>query len=418
MTFHNGGDASRRAPDVLIIGAGAAGLMAAFTAARRGRRVVVLDHAPEVGRKILISGGGRCNFTNTEMRAERFISQNKHFARSALSRYTPAQFLELLAKHKIPWHEKKLGQLFCDNSARDIVQMLLAECAAANVTILTDVRITDVTKPQDFRVQTSAGTFTSKALVLATGGLSIPKLGATSFSYNIARYFGLSVVSPEPALVPLVFGQPDESWVQSLAGVSLPVRASCGKIGFDESLLFTHRGLSGPALLQISSYWEPGQAVRINLLPGEDLNALLAGLKKAKGQMKGPAALGRWLPHRLAQELARQGAPEERPVVEWPDRTLRALADRIHRLDLHPTGTEGFAKAEVTRGGVDTRKLSSKTMEAQTVPNLYVIGEAVDVTGWLGGYNFHWAWASGHAAGEALGESTAAWRTFFSPRCF
>ncbi|GBQ81594.1 glutathione reductase [Acetobacter malorum DSM 14337] len=408
MTFHNGGDAARRAPDVLIIGAGAAGLMAAFTAARRGRRVVVLDHAPEVGRKILISGGGRCNFTNTEMRAERFISQNKHFARSALSRYTPAQFLELLAKHKIPWHEKKLGQLFCDNSARDIVQMLLAECAAANVTILTDVRITDVTKPQDFRVQTSAGTFTSKALVLATGGLSIPKLGATSFSYNIARYFGLSVVSPEPALVPLVFGQPDESWVQSLAGVSLPVRASCGKIGFDESLLFTHRGLSGPALLQISSYWEPGQAVRINLLPGEDLNALLAGLKKAKGQMKGPAALGRWLPHRLAQELARQGAPEERPVVEWPDRTLRALADRIHRLDLHPTGTEGFAKAEVTRGGVDTRKLSSKTMEAQTVPNLYVIGEAVDVTGWLGGYNFHWAWASGHAAGEALGESAAA----------
>lgn len=408
MTFHNGGDAARRAPDVLIIGAGAAGLMAAFTAARRGRRVVVLDHAPEVGRKILISGGGRCNFTNTEMRAERFISQNKHFARSALSRYTPAQFLELLAKHKIPWHEKKLGQLFCDNSARDIVQMLLAECAAANVTILTDVRITDVTKPQDFRVQTSAGTFTSKALVLATGGLSIPKLGATSFSYNIARYFGLSVVAPEPALVPLVFGQPDESWVQSLAGVSLPVRASCGKIGFDESLLFTHRGLSGPALLQISSYWEAGQAVRINLLPGEDLNALLAGLKKAKGQMKGPAALGRWLPHRLAQELARQGAPEERPVVEWPDRTLRALADRIHRLDLHPTGTEGFAKAEVTRGGVDTRKLSSKTMEAQTVPNLYVIGEAVDVTGWLGGYNFHWAWASGHAAGEALGESAAA----------
>ncbi len=408
MTFHNGGDAARRAPDVLIIGAGAAGLMAAFTAARRGRRVVVLDHAPEVGRKILISGGGRCNFTNTEMRAERFISQNKHFARSALSRYTPAQFLELLAKHKIPWHEKKLGQLFCDNSARDIVQMLLAECAAANVTILTDVRITDVTKPQDFRVQTSAGPFTSKALVLATGGLSIPKLGATSFSYNIARYFGLSVVSPEPALVPLVFGQPDESWVQSLAGVSLPVRASCGKIGFDESLLFTHRGLSGPALLQISSYWEPGQPVRINLLPGEDLNALLAGLKKAKGQMKGPAALGRWLPHRLAQELARQGAPEERPVVEWPDRTLRALADRIHRLDLHPTGTEGFAKAEVTRGGVDTRKLSSKTMEAQTVPNLYVIGEAVDLTGWLGGYNFHWAWASGHAAGEALGESAAA----------
>ncbi|MFT9331900.1 MAG: NAD(P)/FAD-dependent oxidoreductase [Acetobacter persici] len=406
MTFHNGG-ASRHAPDVLIIGAGAAGLMAAFTAARRGRRVVVLDPAPEVGRKILISGGGRCNFTNTDMRAERFISQNRHFARSALSRYRPAQFLELLAAHKIPWHEKKLGQLFCDNSARDIVQMLLAECAAAHVTILTDVRITDVTKPQDFRVQTSAGTFTSKALVLATGGLSIPKLGATSFSYNIARSFGLPVISPEPALVPLVFGQPEESWVQSLAGVSLPVRASCGKTGFEESLLFTHRGLSGPALLQISSYWDAGEPVRIDLLPGQDMNALLAGLKKAKSQMKGPAALSRWLPHRLAQELARQSAPEERAVVDLPDRTLRALADRIHRLDLHPTGTEGFAKAEVTRGGVDTRKLSSKTMEAQTVPNLYVIGEAVDVTGWLGGYNFHWAWASGHAAGTALAKSAA-----------
>lgn len=408
MTFHNGGDAARRSPDVLIIGAGAAGLMAAFTAARRGRRVVVLDHAPEVGRKILISGGGRCNFTNTEMRADRFISQNKHFARSALSRYTPAQFLELLAAHKIPWHEKKLGQLFCDNSAQDIVRMLLDECAAANVRILTDVRVLDVKKPQDFRVETSAGSFTSKALVLATGGLSIPKLGATSFSYNIARYFGLPVVSTEPALVPLVFGQAEESWVQSLAGVSLPVRASCGKVGFDEALMFTHRGLSGPALLQISSYWEPGQPVRINLLPGQDLNALLAGLKKGKGQMKGPAALSRWLPQRLAHELARQSAPEERPVVEWPDRALRTLADHIHRLDLHPTGTEGFAKAEVTRGGVDTRALSSKTMEAQTVPNLYVIGEAVDVTGWLGGYNFHWAWASGHAAGEALGETAAA----------
>nr|WP_276510292.1 NAD(P)/FAD-dependent oxidoreductase [Acetobacter farinalis] len=391
----------------MIIGAGAAGLMAAFTAARRGRRVVVLDHAPEVGRKILISGGGRCNFTNLDMRPERFISQNRHFARSALSRYKPAQFLELLAAHNIPWHEKKLGQLFCDHSARDIVQMLLAECAAAHVTILTDVRITDVKKPLDFHVETSAGTFTSKALVLATGGLSIPKLGATSFSYTIARSFGLPVISPEPALVPLVFGQAQESWVQTLAGVSLPVRASCGKVGFDEALLFTHRGLSGPALLQISSYWQPGEPVRINLLPGEDLNALLAGLKKAKGQMKGPAALSRWLPQRLAQELARQGAPEDRPVVEWPDRTLRALADRVHRLDLHPTGTEGFAKAEVTRGGVDTHALSSKTMEANTVPNLYVIGEAADVTGWLGGYNFHWAWASGHAAGEALGASAA-----------
>lgn len=391
-----------RTPDVLIIGAGAAGLMAAMTAARRGKKVVVLDHAPEAGRKILISGGGRCNFTNKDIKPECFLSQNKHFARSALSRYKPADFLALLAAHKIPWHEKKLGQLFCDNSAQDIVRMLLAECEASGVHLLLDVRITDVSRAEHFRVQTSAGEFSSPALVLATGGLSIPKLGATSFSYDVARRFGLPIINPEPALVPLVFGREEEGWVRELAGVSLPVKASCGKIAFEEALLFTHRGLSGPALLQISSYWRSGQPVRLDMLPGQDIGQNLAALKAAKGKMKGAAALHRWLPQRLAQELARQFT-SDRPVVEWSDKTIRALAEHIHRMDMHPTGTEGFAKAEVTRGGVDTRALSSKTMEAERVPGLYVIGEAVDVTGWLGGYNFHWAWASGHAVGQALG---------------
>lgn len=393
-----------RTPDVLIIGAGAAGLMAAMTAARRGKKVVVLDHAPEAGRKILISGGGRCNFTNKDIKPECFLSQNKHFARSALSRYKPADFLALLAAHKIPWHEKKLGQLFCDNSAQDIVRMLLAECEASDVHLLLDVRITDVSRAEHFRVQTSAGEFSSPALVLATGGLSIPKLGATSFSYDVARRFGLPIINPEPALVPLVFGREEESWVRELAGVSLPVKASCGKIAFEEALLFTHRGLSGPALLQISSYWRSGQPVRLDLLPGQDIGQHLTALKAAKGKMKGAAALHRWLPQRLAQELARQFT-SDRPVVEWSDKTIRALAEHIHRMDMHPTGTEGFAKAEVTRGGVDTRALSSKTMEAERVPGLYVIGEAVDVTGWLGGYNFHWAWASGHAVGQALGSA-------------
>ncbi|MFT9025006.1 NAD(P)/FAD-dependent oxidoreductase [Acetobacter indonesiensis] len=393
-----------RTPDVLIIGAGAAGLMAAMTAARRGKKVVVLDHAPEAGRKILISGGGRCNFTNKDIKPECFLSQNKHFARSALSRYKPADFLALLAAHKIPWHEKKLGQLFCDNSAQDIVRMLLAECEASGVHLLLDVRITDVSRAEHFRMQTSAGEFSSAALVLATGGLSIPKLGATSFSYDIARRFGLPIINPEPALVPLVFGREEEIWVRELAGVSLPVKASCGKIAFEEALLFTHRGLSGPALLQISSYWRSGQPVRLDLLPGQDIGQHLTALKAAKGKMKGAAALHRWLPQRLAQELARQFT-SDRPVVEWSDKTIRALAEHIHRMDMHPTGTEGFAKAEVTRGGVDTRALSSKTMEAERVPGLYVIGEAVDVTGWLGGYNFHWAWASGHAVGQALGSA-------------
>lgn len=392
-----------RSADVIVIGGGAAGLMAAITAARGGRQVVVLDHNAEVGRKILISGGGRCNFTNLDIRPECYLSQNRRFPYSALSRYKPADFLELLKKHHIPWHEKKLGQLFCDNSARDIVTMLLAECAQAHVRVMTDVKVTSVRRSDQFSVETSAGNFSARAVVLATGGLSVPKTGATGFAYDIARQFGLSVIQPTPGLVPLVFGAESDRWVHTLAGISLPVRVSCGKRVFEEALLFTHRGLSGPALLQISSYWQPGEAIRIDLLPGQNFEQLLGDIKKAKGKMRGPAALSRWLPQRLAHEMAGQYAPD-RPLVEWSDKAVRHIAQSCHRMDVHPTGTEGFAKAEVTLGGIDTRSLSSRTMQAEKVPGLYVIGEAADVTGWLGGYNFHWAWASGHAAGMALAE--------------
>ncbi|GCD74660.1 NAD(FAD)-utilizing dehydrogenase [Acetobacter pasteurianus NBRC 3299] len=395
------------APDVLVIGGGAAGLMAAITAGQRGCSVVVVEHGPEVGRKILISGGGRCNFTNTEMRADRFLSANRHFVKSALSRYKPEDFLALLAKHSIAWHEKKLGQLFCDHSARDIVSMLLAECAAAGVRILTDTRIRHVSRSGDaFRVESSAGEFQPKAVILASGGLSIPKLGASSFAYDVARQFDVPVIKPEPALVPLVFDQPQDGWLKTLAGVSLPVRVSCGKTAFDEALLFTHRGLSGPALLQISSYWQARQAVKVDMLPGQDLAALLMKLKKAGSKAKAPAALARWLPQRLAAALTAQKA-SDRPMAEWADKDIQALAQRAQNMQLYPTGTEGFAKAEVTRGGVDTRALSSRTMQVEAVPGLFMVGEAVDVTGWLGGYNFHWAWASGHAAGEAAAQFRA-----------
>lgn len=388
--------------DVLVIGGGAAGLMAALTAGQRGRSVAVLEHGPEVGRKILISGGGRCNFTNQTMRADRFLSANPHFVKSAISRYQSSHFLDLLAKHRIAWHEKKLGQLFCDNSAHDIVQMLLDECAAAHVRVLTDVRVYDIGKSDFFRVQTSRGDMTARAVVLATGGLSIPKLGASRFAYEMARQFGLTVVPPEPALVPLTFGGESDEWVRSLAGLSLPVRVTCGKAAFDEALLFTHRGMSGPALLQISSYWSAGQTLSVDFLPGQDLAALLLKLKKEGSKAKGAGALARWLPQRLAHAMVELGAPE-RTLAEWADRDIRLMAERVHRMQLKPQGTEGFAKAEVTRGGVDTKGLSSRTMEATSVPGLYVVGEAVDVTGWLGGYNFHWAWASGHAAGEVAG---------------
>jgi len=382
--------------DVLILGAGAAGLMCALTAGRRGRRVVLLDHADQVGSKILISGGGRCNFTNLRTTPDCFLSDNPRFCRSALSRYTPADFVALVRRHGIAFHEKTLGQLFCDGSARAIVAMLLAECAAAHVDIRVGHRVTDLSRSDRFRVETDHGAFAASSLVLATGGLSIPKMGATAFAHDAARRFGLRLTQTRAGLVPLTFAEPELDLMRGLAGVSLPVIASAGRARFEEAMLFTHRGLSGPAILQVSSYWL-GDPVTIDLTPGLDPAAFLLGRKRDRPR----AGLRAVLAERLPQRVAGAWSDDVR-MADVPDRTLRGLADRLARWRLTPSGTEGYAKAEVTVGGVDTRDLSSRTMEANDVPGLFVIGEALDVTGWLGGYNFQWAWASGHAAGEVV----------------
>ncbi len=387
--------------DTVILGAGAAGLMCAISAGRRGRRVLVLDHARQVGSKILISGGGRCNFTNTGTAPDRFLSANPRFARSALSRFRPADFLAMVEKHRIPWHEKTLGQLFCDRSARDIVAMLVAECTAVGVTIRAHTRVTGASKPGRFRTETERGTVESDSLVLATGGLSIPKMGATGFSLDLARRFGLRVVETRPGLVPLTFEGDALEMMRPLSGVALPAiaRAADGP-RFPEAVLFTHRGLSGPAILQISSYWRPGQAISLNMLPGQDPAALLLAGKKARPKAEPRTVLAEFLPQRLAQALAETSLPAVE-MANQPDKGLRALAERLRAMSLTPAGTEGYAKAEVMLGGVDTACLSSRDMQAVDVPGLFVVGEAVDVTGWLGGYNFQWAWASGWCAGEA-----------------
>jgi predicted Rossmann fold flavoprotein len=364
--------------DVVVVGAGAAGLMCALRAGQRGRKVLLLEHAEAVGKKILISGGGRCNFTNLEARPEAFLSDNPHFCKSALARYTQHDFITLVEKHGIAWHEKTLGQLFCDGSARQIVAMLLAECEAAGADVRVGHRITAVEKADRFTVRTDKGDFSATAVVLATGGLSIPKMGATGFAHDIARRFGLRVTQTRPALVPLTARVPE------LAGVSLPVMARCGKAAFREAMLFTHRGLSGPAILQISSYWKPGQEIAIDLLPDLDAAQFLKQRRQARPKAELRTILAEVLPQRLAAVLE-----SERP-------------EGLNDWRVTPTGTEGYAKAEVTLGGVDTDELSSRSMEARKVPGLFVIGEAVDVTGWLGGYNFQWAWSSGWAAGEAL----------------
>jgi predicted Rossmann fold flavoprotein len=376
--------------DVLVIGAGAAGLMCALRAGQRGRRVLLLDHADKVGKKILISGGGRCNFTNRDCRPEAFLSANPHFCKSALARYTQHDFVGLVEKHRIAWHEKTLGQLFCDGSARQIVAMLLAECAAAGVDIRTSHGITSIERSDRFRVGTSRGDFEASALVLATGGLSIPKMGATAFTHAAARRFGLELVEPRPALVPLTLDVPE------LSGVSLEVIACCGRASFREAMLFTHRGLSGPAILQLSSYWREGREIEIDLLPGLDAAAFLRDRKRTRPRVEMRTVLSELMPQRLAQYLAPDGT-----VGTRRDRDLDGLAARLKAWRLQPTGSEGFAKAEVTLGGVATTELSSRTMAANKVPGLHVIGEAVDVTGWLGGYNFQWAWSSGWAAGES-----------------
>ena len=390
----------RQSYDAIILGAGGAGLMCAAVAGQRGRRVLLLDHADQPGKKILISGGGRCNFTNVGAGPENYLSANPHFAKSALSRYTPGDFTALVDSYGIAWHEKTLGQLFCDGSARQVVAMLLDECAKGGVAVRCGLPVTEVDHADGlFRVTTAEGDAQAPALVIATGGPSIPKMGATGFAYDLARRFGLKVVEPRPALVPLTLGG-DETLFRSLSGIATDVVARCGAASFREAALFTHCGLSGPAILQISSYWRHGDTVRIDFLPDVGQGALVAA-KRARPRLSLRGLLAEVLPDRLAETLAdRIGLGGE--LVSLSDRTLDEVGRRLADWAFSPNGTEGFAKAEVTAGGIATDGLSSRTMAASKVPGLYAIGEAVDVTGWLGGYNFQWAWASGWAAGQAL----------------
>ncbi|MDH2129670.1 NAD(P)/FAD-dependent oxidoreductase [Sphingobium yanoikuyae] len=386
--------------DAIILGAGAAGMMCAATAGQRGRRVLLADHADAPGKKILISGGGRCNFTNTHTAADRYLSANPHFAKSALGRYTPQDFLTLIGRYGIAWHEKTLGQLFCDGSAKQVVAMLEEECAAGGVTMALGQPVTDISHGDGlFRVKLGDRIVSAPSLVLATGGPSIPKLGATGFAYEVARQFDLKVVQPRPALVPFTLG-PDDALFQSLSGVSAEVEVRWNKTRFREAALFTHRGLSGPAMLQISSYWEHRTPIHVNFLPDLGVDWLLAE-KRNRPRTGLRRVLVERFPERMADALLERIGTQG-DLGNLPDKTLRQIGERLAGWSFIPSGTEGYAKAEVTVGGIATAGLSSRTMEAAKVPGLYAIGEAVDVTGWLGGYNFQWAWASGWAAGQAL----------------
>jgi predicted Rossmann fold flavoprotein len=385
--------------DVLIIGGGAAGLMCAIVAGRRGRRVTLIEHNAQIGRKILISGGGRCNFTNLNTRPEHFLSANPHFAKSALARFTPRDFLNMVESHSIPWHEKTAGQLFCDRAARDITDMLLAECSAVGVRMETACSVKEIRGA--FSAETSVGTFEAGALVIATGGLSIPKIGATPFGYQVARQFGLNIVECRPALVPWTFSREDRPRFDGLAGVAAESSVCAGRQSFRERLLFTHRGLSGPAVLQASSYWRPGEDVLIDLAPGIDLRPELSELRGSGYRGEARTVAARFLPKRLADRWF-DLLGHSKPVMALSDREIDAIDAGLHGWRLRPAGTEGYEKAEVTAGGVDTEELSSKTMESRKTPGLFFIGEVVDVTGHLGGYNFQWAWASGNAAGLAV----------------
>jgi hypothetical protein len=402
--------------DVIVLGAGAAGLMCAATAGQRGRRVAVLDHNGQAGRKILVSGGGRCNFTNLQCEPDNFLCSNPHFAKSALALYQPRHFLELVDRYGIPWHEKTLGQLFCDGSARAILDMLLAECERGSVEFVLNAQgIAVEATSSGFRVKTSAGEFTSDALVVASGGVSIPKLGASGLGYELARQFGLGVVAPRPALVPLLLGGAETGWTE-LAGVSSEVETSAGGMKFREQMLVTHRGLSGPAVLQVSLYWRQGETLDVDFVPQIELSrpggknrcgarvglpeGLLAALRQPGARRDRTAlqqALREALPQRLAKYLAEAGGPRG-----WSNAALEDCERGLHRWEFHPVGTEGFEKAEVTAGGVDTSGLQARTLESRTVPGLFFIGEVVDVTGQLGGFNFQWAWSSGVAAGKAV----------------
>lgn len=386
--------------DAIILGAGGAGLMCALTAGQRGRRVLVIDLADEPGKKILISGGGRCNFTNVGAGPDNYLSANPHFAKSALGRYRPADFITMVDRHAIAWHEKTLGQLFCDGSARQIVAMLLYECRQGDVTLRCNHMIRTIDHA-DGRYTVAYGDriATAPKLVIATGGPSIPKLGATGIAYEIAKRFGLKLIEPRPALVPLTLG-PDEALFRELSGVASEVVARAGKTAFREAALFTHRGLSGPAILQVSSYWRHGETIGIDFLP-DQRPGWLRDAKRSRPRAGGRSVLGGLLPDRLAETLAERLALAGE-LANLPDKTLEAAERRLADWRFSPSGTEGFAKAEVTVGGIATAGLSSQTMEARAVPGLHAIGEAVDVTGWLGGYNFQWAWASGWACGQAL----------------
>ena len=393
--------------DVAVIGAGAAGMMCAAVTGQRGKSVVLIDHAEKLAEKIRISGGGRCNFTNLDTTPQNFLSQNPHFCKSALSRYTPQEFLSLMKRYAIPFHEKHKGQLFCDRSAEDIISMLKAECDLGKVSWRMPVSVASISKEGDvYLIATSAGPIRAQQLVIATGGLSIPKIGATDFGYRLARQFGHKIVEPRPALVPLSFDA--ETWAPfvPLAGSSLAVDIATGsarrKTSFREDLLFTHRGLSGPAVLQISSYWQPGEALTIDLLPGADAAQWLREAKQQSKRQLGNA-LAALLPQRLADAwLIRLGMDAAKPMPELRDRDLQRLAESLSHWTLTPSGTEGFRKAEVTAGGVDTRELDSRSMASKRQPGLHFIGEVVDVTGWLGGYNFQWAWASAAACARSL----------------
>ncbi len=393
--------------DVIILGAGAAGLMCAVEAGKRGRRAAVLDHADRIGKKILISGGGRCNFTNLHCRPENFISANPHFCKSALARYTPADFIALVEKYRIPYHEKTLGQLFCDRTAQDILGLLEEECRRAGVRIFPKTKITEVSRPDEFILRSSEDEFRAPALVVATGGLSIPKMGATGFGYEVARKFGIRIVETRPALVPLTFGEDDRKKFSDLTGVAADVVASMGTATsssrkasipeFREKMLITHRGMSGPAILQISSYWRKGGSIAIDLAPGKNVMRSLMQRSEGRSLAAAKGALHAALPSRFAERWAELNAP-----ARWTNHDIEEFERRVHRWEVTPSGTEGYEKAEVTAGGVDTDELSAKTMETKKVPGLYFIGEVADVTGHLGGFNFQWAWSSGFSAGQAI----------------
>ena len=386
--------------DVIVLGAGAAGMFAAIEAGRRGRRVLVVDHAKAAGEKIRISGGGRCNFTNTGFGVERFLGRNPRFALSALRRFTAQDFIARVDAAGIAWHEKTLGQLFCDGSATQIVAMLLRDMAAAGVEIWLGTSLGAVRQvAAGFEVETERGPVQAASVIVATGGKSIPKMGATGYGYRVAESFGLPLVETRPGLVPLTFAEQEMDWMRPLAGVALAGRVNLGKTGFDEAVLFTHRGLSGPAILQVSSYWREGDAITLNLAPGRDVAAFLKAEKQMAGRTALRTALAKMVPEKLARLIEAQ-AGAGGPLAEMPRAALEAVAGQVAGWELRPVGSEGYRTAEVTLGGVDTDALDARTMAAKAVPGLYFVGEVVDVTGWLGGYNFQWAWSSGWVAGQ------------------